>query len=270
MYEDFVLRKNGAQYFTSPLLDSFNVPHMFTTKNGGVSSGPFESLNMSPGQGQIKDTHENVERNHQIAANALSFSHTEICRTHQMHTTNIEIVTENNKEKDHRTYIDGVDGLVTNQKGILLSARTADCVPVLLYDTINASCAAIHSGWRGTLGGIVHQAIQLMCENFGSKPESIIAAIGPAANSCCYEVGEEVFEAFVAQCSDFAAAFEWRGDKLYLRLHTIIAHQLKSKGLYDKNISISRLCTICTPALFYSHRRQGTVRGTMAAFIGLK
>ena len=270
MYEDFVLRKNGAEYFTSPLFDSFNVSHMFTTKNGGVSSGPFESLNMSPGKGQIKDIRENVEHNHEMVANALGFSYSDIFRTHQMHTTNIEIVTENNIGTDHRTYLDGIDGLITKEKGVLLSARMADCVPVLLYDTKNAACAAIHSGWRGTLGGIVPKAVQMMYDNFGSEPESMIAAIGPAAQSCCYEVGKEVFDAFVAQNSDFATGFEQRNGKLYLNLHIIIADQLKICGFGDNNISISRLCTICYPELFFSHRRQGAVRGTMAALIGLK
>ena len=270
MYEDFVLRKNGAEYFTSPLFDSFNVPHMFTTKNGGVSSGPFESLNMSVGQGQIKDKKEFVERNHEIAANILGFTYADIVRTYQMHTAKIKIVDKCDKSIAQGDDTDGVDGLITKDKGVLLSARMADCVPVLLYDTKNAACAAIHSGWRGTLGGIVPKAVKLMRESFGSTPDSIIAAIGPAANACCYEVGEEIYTAFTEQNGGFKAAFERRDGKLYLGLYIIIDQQLKLCGLGDNNISISRLCTICNPALFFSHRRQGAVRGTMAAFIGLK
>lgn len=269
MYESFNQHKNGAEYLTSPLFDSYGIPHMFSTKNGGVSEGVFSSLNMSFGNGEMRDSRENVEENHRIAAEALGSLYEDLARTKQTHSNTVKIVESKDKGRVITKDKDGtgVDGLVTEESDILLCVRMADCVPVLLYDTKHEVCAAVHSGWRGTLGEITSKAVDLMKESFGTEPSSLIAAIGPSAKSCCYEVGEEIYSAFVAQNCVYEKAFDWRDGKLFLSVGELVKLQLLFLGVTDDKISISPLCTICNPELFFSHRRQGTARGTMAAFI---
>ena len=269
MYEIFTERKNGAHYLTSPLFDRYGISHMFTTKDGGVSEGVFASLNMSVGVGEIRDSRENVEKNHEIAAISLCSRYEDVTRTWQTHSNVVKQVNADDRGRVFTPDTDGigVDGLVTAQNGILLSIRMADCVPVLLYDTVNEVCAAIHSGWRGTLGEITSNAIGLMSENFNTKPSNLIAAIGPSAKGCCYEVGEEVYNDFITKNSLYSKAFERRDGKIWLSVGELVELQLLSLGVDSEKISVCPLCTICNPGLFFSHRRQGTARGTMAAFI---
>jgi YfiH family protein len=192
---------------------------MFTTRHGGVSDGVFESLNFAVGAGEIRDSKENVIKNHALAASCFGLTENDICRSYQTHTTTVEVVGNDKKStgiyKPPFPY--GVDGLVTAEKRLILSIRTADCVPVLLYDYKNNICAAVHSGWRGTLGRITSNAIEKMCL-LGADRGSIIAAIGPCIDVCCYEVGQELLDAFSNVDKEFEASFATMNGKLYLDL----------------------------------------------------
>lgn len=268
MRENFIRHKARITYYTSPLLDKYGVAHMFTTRHGGVSTGVFESLNFAVGVGDIRDSKENVIKNHALAAEVFGLTENDICRSYQNHSTNVEIVGNDQKStgiyKDPFPY--GVDGLVTAEKNLILSIRTADCVPVLLYDYQNNICAAVHSGWRGTLGRIISYAIEKMC-SIGADRNSILAAIGPCIGVCCYEVGRELWEAFTQADKDFMACFSEKSGKLYFDLTMANELILEKSGIKAENISSAHLCTCCNKDDFFSHRRDGANRGTMSALI---
>ncbi|HBL84191.1 MAG: hypothetical protein A2Y17_07950 [Clostridiales bacterium GWF2_38_85] len=267
MVEAYTVKQGLIKYLVSPLFEKYHIPHLFSTRAGGVSKGVFESLNFSVGQGNVKDSRENVEHNHMLAAKQLGSEAGDICRTYQTHSTNVEFAQHKNCGIGFEY---GVDGLITNEEHILLSIRTADCTPILIFDTENNACAAVHSGWRGALNGIIIEAVQKMQKQYGSDPRRMIAAIGPAAQVCCYEVGKELYESFHAVSSEYDQAFILKQDKLYLSVPEINVIQLIKLGVPEQNISQCSLCTICNPDLFFSHRRMGTVRGTMAAFIKIR
>ena len=189
------------------------------------------------------------------------------------------------------------DALVTDQPGILLSVRTADCVPFLLVDPARRAIAAVHAGWRGSLQRIAEKTVGEMRRAFHSQPEELLAAIGPSVRACCYEVGQEVVEAFrgrFTRCegyfkepplSDAARALRSRypplvlsarppghgpdaGAAAHLDLVAVTRDQLRNAGLRSTNIHVARFCTACRTDLFFSHRKEGT-RGRMMAVIGM-
>lgn len=268
MKENFVRHEARITYYTSPLLDRHGIKHMFTTRRGGVSAGVFESLNFAVGAGDIRDSKENVIKNHALAAEVFGLTENDICRSYQNHSTNVEVVGNEHKStgiyKDPFPY--GVDGLVTKEKNLILSIRTADCVPVLLFDYQNRVCAAVHSGWRGTLGRIAANAVEKMC-SLGADQNRIVAAIGPCIGACCYEVGRELWEAFAQADKGFAACFTEKDGKVFFDLTMANEMILEKSGVKAENISSARLCTCCDKENFFSHRRDGANRGTMSALI---
>ncbi|MBQ1205842.1 MAG: laccase domain-containing protein, partial [Clostridia bacterium] len=141
-------------------------------------------------------------------------------------------------------------------------------IPVLLCDKNKTVCAAVHAGWRGTVGGITKNAISMMVEA-GVDKNDILAAIGPCIGCCCYEVGAEVRDEFIAASPEYSAFFAPKGEKFMLDLNLANESILISSGLKPENVSRLDLCTKCNEKHFFSHRRSGTNRGTMSAFICL-
>lgn len=268
MNNDFVFINGEIPYYQSRLFNEYGIKHAFFTRLGGVSEGPFESLNFAEGAAEVKDSTENVMANYAIAASVFGLDKSDICRTYQSHTTLVEVADEScrgigiTKPK----YAYGVDGLVTREKNLLLSVRTADCVPVLLCDKNNSVCAAVHAGWRGTVGGITKNAVKLM-EEKGVKREDILAAIGPCIGNCCYQVGFEVREEFIAKNPEYAEFFAPDGERFMLDLVYANEFILEEAGINKENISSARICTKCNNDLFYSHRVSGSLRGTFGTFI---
>lgn len=270
LHNDFIYTDGNVPFYQSRLFAEKGIKHAFFTRKGGVSEGEFGSLNFAVGNGEIKDSEDNVFKNHCIAAEVFGLKVSDICRSVQTHTNVVELVTGSDKGRgltkppfDH-----GVDGLVTDEKGLLLSVRTADCVPILLCDPIAGVCAAVHAGWRGTVGGITKNAIDII-ENRGARRENILAAIGPCIGKCCYEVGKELFDAFISVSPDYAAFFTPSGNKFMLDLNLANQTILLEAGILPNNVSVSHLCTRCDGDKFFSHRRQGAVRGTLSAVICL-
>lgn len=157
------------------------------------------------------------------------------------------------------------DALITQQKGLVLSVLTADCVPILLFDKDKEVIAAVHAGWKGSKANIVSQTVQKMREVFGSNPQDIFAGIAPAIGACCYEVGEEVakhFEAYQSACKP-------KGDKTMLDLPLINKEQLIKVGLLEENIEMSGLCTACEVDTFFSYRKEQGCTGRFMSMIVL-
>lgn len=268
MKESFIYSEKPFAHLTSPTLTKAGAKHLFTAKEGGVSTGAYASLNFAAGSGEAMDKWENVVQNHAIAAAYFGLSEADVCRSYQEHSLTVKTV-----DKSHRgtglvkpPFAEGVDGLVCGEEGVLLSVRGADCVTLLLYDGKNGVCGACHSGWRGTLGKIAARTVEAMCA-IGAEAERIVAAVGPSARACCYNVGEELYGTFTEADPRNARFFERRGDKLFLDLQGAVCAALEESGVPPQNIADGGECSICRPDRYFSHRRSGTLRGTMAGFI---
>ena len=267
---DAVFIDGKTPYYQSRLLNEYGIRHAFFTRIGGVSEGVFESLNFAEGIGEIRDSEERVLVNYDIAAKCFGLSAKDVCRTYQTHTSVVVLADESKRGVGivKPKFDFGVDGLVTTERDLLLSVRTADCVPVLLCDKSKSVCAAVHAGWRGTVGGITKNAVEMMCESGVDKSE-ILVAIGPCIGKCCYEVGEEVRDEFLAVDPLYGSFFTPNGQKFMLDLNKANEEILVGTGIPRQNISRLDLCTKCNENHFFSHRRNGTSRGTMSAFICL-
>jgi YfiH family protein len=158
------------------------------------------------------------------------------------------------------------DALITDQPGLLLAVRTADCLPILVADPEHRAVAAIHAGWRGLLAGILKEVLGRMAQQFGSHPEALLIAIGPAIGGCCYEVGPEV-------ATQFRELFPERKDldgRTHLDLTEAARRQLLEAGVRERSVAAAGLCTRCLGEEFYSWRRDGPRTGRMLSVIGIR
>ncbi len=246
--------------------DTIAVPHGFTTRRGGVSTGSLSSLNIAFKEGESM---ENVEKNIHILGAALGFDWGKLVLTRQTHTDIVRVVTsQDHTSLCHRDYPE-CDGLVTNDPGVTLMVFTADCTPILLWDPVTGAVGAVHAGWRGTAAGIAGKAARLMCDAFGAEPQNIRAAIGPNIAKCHFETDADVPSAMLAAYGEEARPFiQQRGEKYYLDLKAINALALAKAGV--AHIDISTDCTYCQPQRFWSHRVTRGDRGSQGAVITCK
>lgn len=161
------------------------------------------------------------------------------------------------------------DAIVTNQQGTVIGIRTADCVPILVYDPKQKAIAAIHAGWRGLIAGIIENAIDKMKREFGSSPESLIVAMGPALCMDCFEVGPEVAEKFAEKFGSKISVKKGKGDRMHPDFKKGCHLVLNDLGIKEENIDILPYCTSCQNDLLFSYRR-GDKEGRMLCFISLK
>ncbi|HEY5626353.1 MAG TPA: peptidoglycan editing factor PgeF [Nitrospira sp.] len=164
----------------------------------------------------------------------------------------------------------GWDALVTDQPGVTVAVRTADCVPVLIYDGRRRAVAAIHAGWRGAVAEIVPRTIELMRSRFNVTERELRVSIGPSAGPCCYEVDETVLVPIRRKWADWQTLVrDDRGSKAKLDLRELVRRQVAQVGVPPEQVTAVNLCTICHEELFYSYRREGRVNGTMLSGITL-
>lgn len=179
----------------------------------------------------------------------------------QKHTDNVLCV-------DSKTSPKIADAVVTNQKGILIGVRTADCVPILLYDKKNKVCGAVHAGWRGTAATILEKTIDTMRSSFNSSPQNILLAVGPSIKMCCYNVGDDVLESIIGATGK-GEYFMKQGKQVFLDLALANKHQALASGVLEKNIWLSNECTCCLPDKFYSYRHDNKTIERQGGFIGI-
>jgi len=259
-----ITQKNGTlEYLTA---EGITVPHCFTTRYGGVSTGARASLNLAHGRG---DSMENVEKNLKILASALGYDPEKYVMTRQIHSDVVRVVTDQDCNGFcHRDYPE-CDGLVTNTPGVTLLIFTADCTPLLFHDPVTGAVGAAHAGWRGTVKGIGVRVVEAMHKNFGCDPANIRAAIGPNIGQCHFETDADVPEAVRQAFGPEAEAFiEKRGEKYHLDLKRINALVLRRAGV--RHIDISEDCTYCQSRRFWSHRVTKGDRGSQGAVITCK
>ena len=279
--------------------------HAFSTRRGGLSHAPCAGLNLGF---TASDQRARVEENRRRFFAQIGAKDFEPASVRQIHSSHSFVVARDPAAQltyqlpgievavpaaDHAP---AADGLMTAEPGVLLTIRIADCLPVLLVDPRRRAVAAVHAGWRGALARVIEKAVGDMRRALGTDPQDLIAALGPSIRACCYEVGEEVVEAFhvsFAEADHFfrplpkrARAATDRRSILFLSAYppghapehvpaarldlTAVARtQLASARVRPANILVADYCTACRTDLFFSHRREGEGTGRQVAAIGL-
>jgi polyphenol oxidase len=245
---DFYWReKNGVKVLVCKPLEDAGFANGFSTRLGGVSPLPENALNLS---GFDFDSEENIRENRRRFLQCFDKNYT-LSTVWQIHSDLIKVVA--NKQDASETD-DKFDAVISNLDETLCGVKTADCVPVLIGDTKTKAFAAIHAGWRGTVASIVPKAIAKMNENYGTKAENLICAIGPAAVST-YEIGQDVIDAFAENFPNSAHLFTpTREHHACVDLHKANREQLISCGVSDENIYTAPFCTLARTDLFFSYR----------------
>lgn len=255
--------KNGLVWFTS---DAIPVPHGFSTRPGGVSAPPYDSLNLGPNRG---DAPEAVVENARRFCVAVGVDVSGTVLSAQVHETTVRAVTEADRGKGlfrDRDYT--ADALITNVRGLSLMVFSADCGNILLWDSRTGAVGAVHAGWRGCAAGILEKTVLEMGRLYGSRAEDLYAAIGPCIGQCCFETDEDVPSAMLdALGADAAPYLSRQGAKWHVDLKGLNELWLLQAGLDEERIAVSGLCTACRADLFWSHRKMGTARGLQCGLI---
>lgn len=267
-----VREENGVCYLQFEIFSGSGVVrHMFTTRIGGVSDGYLGTMNLSYTRGDKKD---NVDENFRRISEIMECKLDDFVLSDQTHTDNIRIVTDEDRGKGltrSKDYTD-VDGLITNKKGIVLSAFFADCVPLYFLDPVKEVIGLSHSGWKGTVKKIGKKTVELMKQEFGCKNTDIIAAIGPSICKECYEVSEDVVEEFRKSFKENRLddiIYPKDNGKSMLDLWQANKEVLLEAGIKSDNICVTDICTSCNKELLFSHRASNGLRGNLGAFIML-
>ena len=237
----------------------------FTTRNGGISKSSYHSLNLGL---NTEDNQKDVISNRTILANKLELSLDKWVFGEQVHQTNIHIIHSRNNSKiadDFSSSIPGVDGIITKEKGLLLTAFFADCVPLYFYDPVSNYIGIAHAGWRGS----VHQIARKMVEKFQSLKvdlKDLQVVIGPSISQENYEVDSHVINHMDEKYWNTVKPVD--KNHFLLDLKQLNVEILLQAGLFRNNIEITNYCTFAEKTLFFSHRRDEGKTGRMLGFIG--
>ena len=267
-----IKENKGVTWLSYQAFEQFpDIVHAFSTRLGGVSQGIYSSMNLSFTRG---DEDAAVHENYRRLAEAVGFSAEDIVTSDQTHTANVRVITEEDRGNGitkPRPYTD-VDGMVTNVPGLVLATFYADCVPLYFVDPVKKVIGLSHSGWRGTVGKIGKVTVETMCREFKSRPEDILAAVGPSICQDCYEVSEDVIRQFQKNfpedCWD-ALFYQKENQKYQLNLWKANELIFYEAGILPEHIAVTNLCTHCNSEILYSHRQAGDARGNLCAFLAL-
>jgi polyphenol oxidase len=252
---------NGVVYYASPLLERLGVPHAFSTRLGGISPAPFDSLNLgNPNGCEIQDDYERVWQNYrllQVAAGCAPDA--ELCHVHQVHGSAVVAARAGEPFDNSRK----ADAIVGSDPARVLSVRVADCVPVLLASGDGRTVAAVHAGWRGVIARVVPAALGRM----GEHPEGVVGAIGPCIGADAFEAGPEVLDEFEKAFGSRAPVQRRPDGKGTVDLREAVRLQLLNAGVGAAPIDVSDRCSYRDAGEFFSHRRDNGVTGRMAAII---
>lgn len=307
--------RQGLEWLESSRLTRLGwLVHAFSTRRGGVSRPPAAGLNLGFSNA---DRRSRVEANRRLFLEALGAGEFSLAELRQVHSAAIyqAVATPTGNLKYRPRGSERIsraapraprgpgregrkagDALLTDEPGILLSVRSADCVPVLLVDPRKRAVAALHAGWRGALERVAERTLREMRRELGSRPPDILAVIGPSIRACCYEVGEEVHDAFLSrfvvgerffrkptQPSAIAGRHPlglltaeppghgtWDAPRVHLDLAAVARAQLEGAGVPPANIEVAEFCTACRTDLFFSYRKEGSRTGRMMAVVGIR
>ncbi|MDX6497734.1 MAG: purine-nucleoside/S-methyl-5-thioadenosine phosphorylase / adenosine deaminase [Blastocatellia bacterium] len=250
-------------------LEQDGFTNAFSTRLGGVSPMPEAALNLA---GFNEDDAENIYENRRRFLQLFEGDWT-LAGCWQIHSADVRIV-HNQLEAQSKPGVLGddvyCDALVSGAPKILLAVKTADCVPVLLGDPETGAFAAVHAGWRGTSESIVIKAVAQLQSEYGARPENLRAAIGPAANTCCYEVGSDVIEKFKERFPHSEHLFTpTSAGHARIDLQTANRDQLNAAGVLPERIHVARFCTMDRNDLFFSYRREKSVQGRVGRLMSV-
>jgi len=248
--------------------ESYGAVMAFSFRNGGCSSGPYESLNLSSSYG---DKETNVTRYLQILSNRLTIESSQIITCNQEHGNTVVIL-----DRAPETTIKG-DAIIAVNPELYPAIKTADCLPILIIDPVTKISAAIHAGWRGTVLRITRKVVTVLHKDLGCEYENLIVALGPAIGLCCYEVDQTVLEPLFSTIP-WAVRFTVPSDvdpkqllkKRRLDLAAINYYELVELGLLPENIYSLTICTSCNKDKLYSYRRDGKFSGRSIALTGFR
>ena len=257
--------KNGVKYFVIPSFLGAGVEkHCFTTRIGGVSEGAYASLNLSRTR---ENKPENKEENYRRVCRALDVPYERLTLVNYAHGDGVYMAGKDEAGKGitRATDLPPCDALVIRESGITAVTLHADCVPLFFLDPVKKAACVSHAGWRGVYYGITLNILRMFVEKCGSRPENILAGIGPHIMKCCFEVQDDVARPFREKFGDQVIK---RGDgKMYVDLQHALLMQMEIGGMSAENITCADLCTYCREDLFFSHRRDGGKTGAMGSFI---
>lgn len=265
----FKLNKKGniAYYTISSFEETGLVKHGFSTREGGVSTGCYASMNLRIG---CDDSTENIMKNYSLISQALGMEREKLVKAEQVHEDKVRAVTSADCGNGivFPDKFGSADALVTNERGVPLVTSHADCVPLFFLDKENAVIALAHSGWRGTIKRIGQKVVMKMKSDYGSKAENILTAIGPSIQLCHFEVGDEVAQEFIREFGENTV--KKYGDKYHADMQSAIKMQFAEEGILPENIDDCGICTYCNSDFLFSHRATAGKRGNMCAFLELK
>lgn len=251
------------QKTSSKLLTPYDeITHTFTTRFGGVSLPPYNSLNLAF---HVGDKPEDVRKNHRTLAIEIGYERSKLVHMQQIHSDKIVVI---DPEIHNFKNPPQCDALITNIKEIPLMVMVADCTPVLFYDPVQQVIAVAHAGRTGALQGIVPKTIQKMQQHFESALEDIKIALGPSIGACCYEVGEKIAQEVTDSGYGFATVI--RDEKYYLDVNAIVHKQLKEIGIHKKNCEDLNICNACENSTYFSYRADRQKTGRIAGILMLK
>jgi len=255
----------------SPLLAA-GFDHAFSTRRGGVSPLPVESLHLGETEQDGESARSLIRENRRRFLGSLGLSAWPLRLVRQVHSASVSIVTAPRDHSEEPPPI--ADALVTQLPGVLLGIQTADCLPLLVADPATGAMAAIHAGWRGTVASIVARTVEAMQSSFGTHPSDLLVVLGPAIGPCCFEVGPDVigrFEAIDPLTQTRLLSGPTPAGKAKLDLNQANLHQLLGAGVQEDHIYDCKYCTVCHNDLFFSYRfERGAERpvGRLLAVIG--
>ena len=256
---------------TYSLLDKFNeIAHFCTCRQGGVSMGNYATFNLSPFSG---DNPVHLEVNHQLLCQKLGIEPSKLIIPYQTHGTEIRIIDQaffQLSADEKLQFLSGVDALITQLPGLCIGISTADCVPLIFFDSQKKVIAVAHAGWRGTCGRIAEKTVLKMIEKFGCNAANIVVLVGPSISVDVYNVGHELIEAFENEGFDIDSVFVEKDEKLHLDLWNANQQSLLNAGILPEHIEISGICTYTEHERFFSARRLGIKSGRMLSGIMIK
>jgi YfiH family protein len=259
----------GVRALTCAPLETDGFANGFSTRIGGTSPMPENALNLA---GFNEDTAENILENRRRFLKLFA-GHWALAGCWQVHGSDIRLVNNFKEAKPAEdSHGDTIycDAIVSNAPGVLAGVKTADCVPLLIGDPKTGSFAAVHAGWRGTLAEVATKAIARMTDEYKTRARDVRVAIGPAAGSCCYEVGLDVIGAFRGSFPAHDHLFtETRADHACIDLLQANRGQLIAAGVDPDRIHIAPLCTMCRTDLFFSYRREKNVFGKVGRLMSV-
>lgn len=284
--EPFVLRQTGeepALFRLERWMDKFEACGLnvgFTSRLGGVSAAPYDELNCAL---HVGDDANRVVENRRRIARAAGFDFAAWTCAEQVHGNRVAIVSsaERGRGRSARdTALAAADALVTDEKNLVLVTYYADCVPLYFFDPEHQVVAMAHAGWKGTVLEIAAHVVRKLQLRYGTRPEQLLAAIGPSIGGCCYEVDERVAAEIVglyrrgrlypAENDPFPFGLSAKENGRYdLDLKEINRQIMIKAGIDPKHIEISSWCTGCQRRWFFSHRKEDGRTGRMAGWIGI-